>query len=102
IVFIASIIIPILKMMSLAYLLVTVQRRSIVRKKQRTRLFRIIEIIGRWSMVDVFVVALMTALVHVGTLVNIIPGVGALAFSLVVILSMLAVMTFDPRSIWDH
>ena len=102
IIFIASVLIPLFKMMSLVYLVVSVQRHSIVSKKQRTRLYRLTEVIGRWSMVDVFVVALMVALVQLGALASIIPGLGAAAFSAVVILTMFAAMAFDPRLIWDQ
>lgn len=102
IIFTASVLIPLLKIMSLAYLLISVHRRSIIRKKERTRIYRITELIGRWSMLDVFVVALMVALVQMGALATIIPGVGAMAFSSVVILTMLAAMAFEPRLIWDQ
>ena len=67
----------------------------------RIRLYRITEFIGRWSMVDVFVVAIMVALIHSGDLISIAPGPAALAFTSVVILTMLAAMMFDPRSIWQ-
>ncbi len=101
IVFVASVMVPLLKMAALAYLLLSVQRRSPLRKAQRTRLYRIIEMVGRWSMVDIFVVALMAALVQAGNLATIIPGPGALAFASVVILTIFAAMSFDPRLIWD-
>ncbi|MEA2093883.1 MAG: paraquat-inducible protein A, partial [Pseudomonadota bacterium] len=67
-----------------------------------TRLYRLTELVGRWSMVDIFVVALLVALVQVGSLATIVPGIGAVAFASVVILTMLAAMSFDPRLIWDH
>lgn len=102
IIFVASIVVPLFKMVALIYLLICVQRRSAIRLRERTLLYRITEVIGRWSMVDVFVVALMTALVHSGNLLTIQPGAGALAFALVVILTMLAAMSFDPRLIWDN
>ena len=102
IVFVASVLVPLLKMIALTYLLLSVQRRSQLLKNQRIRLYRITELVGRWSMVDVFVVALMVALVHLGNLAEINPGFGALAFSAVVILTMVAAMSFDPRLIWDH
>jgi paraquat-inducible protein A len=84
------------------FLLLSVQRKSPLRKNQRTRLYRITELVGRWSMVDVFVVALMAALVQVGELATIQPAMGAVAFASVVILTMLAAMAFDPRLIWDN
>ncbi len=102
IVFVASVLVPLVKIVALTYLLLTVQRRSPLRRAQRTRLYRLIEMIGRWSMVDIFVVALLAALVHAGALATILPGPGALAFTAVVILSMLAALSFDPRLIWDH
>ena len=102
IVFVASVLVPLLKMLALVYLLVTVQRRSQLRRNQRTRLYRIVELVGRWSMVDIFVVALLAALVNVGAIATIEPGVGAIAFTAVVILTMFAATSFDPRLIWDH
>lgn len=102
IVFIASIMVPLLKIVSLVYLLLSVQRRSPLRRTQRTRLYRLIELVGRWSMVDIFVVSLLAALVQAGALATIEPGVGAIAFTLVVVLTMLAALSFDPRLIWDH
>ncbi|VAW82695.1 Paraquat-inducible protein A [hydrothermal vent metagenome] len=102
IVFIASVLVPLLKMLALLYLLITVQRKSCRGKQQRTRLYRIIELVGRWSMVDIFVVALLAALVNAGTIATVEPGVGAIAFSTVVILTMFAAMNFDPRLIWDY
>ena len=101
IIFVASVLVPLLKMIALTYLLLSVQRKSPLRKNQRIRLYRITELVGRWSMVDVFVVALMAALVQVGDLATIDPAMGAVAFAAVVILTMLAAMAFDPRLIWD-
>ena len=102
IIFLASVVIPLLKILTLIYLLISVHRQSLIKPAERTRLYRITEFIGRWSMVDVFVIAILTALVHIGVLVNIEPGWGATAFGGVVILTMLAARTFDPRLIWDH
>lgn len=101
IVFVASVLVPLLKIIALIYLLTSVQRHSAMRKAQRTRLYRVVELVGRWSMVDIFVVALLAALVQVGNLATIEPGVGAIAFTSVVILTMFAAMHFDPRLIWD-
>ena len=101
IIFCASIMIPILKMASLLYLLISIHRRCIVRKRQRTLLYRATELVGRWSMVDVFVVGLLTALVHMGLISNIYPGMGIMAFAGVVVLTMLAAISFDSRLIWD-
>ena len=101
IIFIASIIVPILKLIILAFLLITVQRKSSWRPKDRTRLYRMTEIIGRWSMLDIFVVTIMVALVDLGTLATIKAGPGAVFFAAVVVITMLAAMSFDPRLIWD-
>lgn len=101
IIFIASIFIPLLKLFILIFLLVSVQRRSIWRQKDRTRLYRITEAIGRWSMVDIFVVTILVALVHLGALANIEAQNGVLFFAAVVIITMFAAMSFDPRLIWD-
>jgi paraquat-inducible protein A len=102
VIFVASIMVPLLKMLTLVYLLVTVQRRSPLRRRERTLLYRVTELIGRWSMVDVFVVAVLAALVQMGKLATVYPGPGATAFAGVVVLTMLAAHTFDPRLIWDH
>lgn len=102
IVFVASVLVPLLKIVALAYLLISVQRGLPLKREQRTRLYRVVELVGRWSMVDIFVVALLAALVQVGNLATIEPGVGAIAFTSVVILTMFAAMQFDPRLIWDN
>jgi len=102
VIFSASVLLPLLKMMAIAYILVMVQRGSLVRRKEKTRLYIIAEVIGRWSMVDVFVVALMAALVQLGALTTIALGPAGLAFALMVILTMFAAMAFDPKLIWDQ
>jgi len=102
IVFVASVLVPLLKMLALLYLLITVQRKSHLRNHQRTRLYRVVELVGRWSMVDIFVVALLAALVNVGAIATIEPGPGAIAFTTVVILTIFAAQSFDPRLIWDY
>jgi paraquat-inducible protein A len=101
IVFVASVMVPVLKIIILIYLLLSVQFGWSTGARQRTVLYRLTEAVGRWSMVDVFVVALLAALVHIGTVATIIPGPAALAFAAVVIVTMLAAMAFDPRLIWD-
>jgi paraquat-inducible protein A len=78
-----------------------VQRRSQWRPVDRTRLYRITEAIGRWSMLDVFVVTILVALVHLGALATIEAGLGALFFAAVVVITMFAAEAFDPRLIWD-
>jgi len=101
IVFIASITIPLLKLISLTLLLVSVQRRSRWNPLQRTRLYRLLELVGRWSMLDIYVVTLLAALVQLGSMATVKAGPASLAFGAVVVLTMLASMQFDPRLIWD-
>lgn len=101
IVLVASIMIPSAKIVALVYLLVTVQRGSLESNAQRIRLYRIVEIIGRWSMVDVFVDTFTAALVQLQPLMSVSPGPGLVFFAAVVVLTMLAVESFDPRLIWD-
>ena len=100
-VFIASIAVPLLKLTSLAFLLASVQFRSAWRPDQRVRLYRTVEFIGRWSMLDIYVGAILVALVHFQGLATIVAGPGATAFGAVVVLTMFAAMSFDPRLIWD-
>jgi len=101
IVLFASIMIPSAKIVALVYLLVTVQRGSIEHNTQRIRLYRMIELIGRWSMVDVFVDTFTAALVQLQPLMSVAPASGLFFFAAVVVLTMLAVESFDPRLIWD-
>lgn len=101
IVFIASIMVPLLKIISLTFLLLSVQFRWRWAPLQRTRLYRLLEAIGPWSMLDIYVVALLVALVKLQSLATIVAKPGALAFAAVVVLTMLATMAFDPRMIWD-
>ena len=101
IVFTASVAVPILKIVLLAFLLISTQRRSTWHQRDRTRLYRILEYIGHWSMLDVFVVALLITLVHFHKLALVQAGGGIVAFGAVVVLTMLASMSFDPRLIWD-
>ena len=101
VVFIASIAVPLLKLVSLTLLLISVQGRWRRQTQPRTRLYRFLELIGRWSMLDVYVVTILVALVQIQTLASIRPGSGVIAFAAVVVLSMLATMAFEPRLIWD-
>jgi paraquat-inducible protein A len=101
-VFVASITIPLLKLLALATLLITTGRGSGAHLRDRTRLYRIIEFIGRWSMIDVFVVAILVALLRLGVIASVQPGIGAVAFASVVVLTMLATISFDPRLMWDR
>ncbi len=101
VIFLASIFIPLMKLLILIFLLISVQRKSNWRQQDRTRLYRITEIIGRWSMVDIFVVTILVALVHLGGLATIHAGPGAIFFGAVVVTTIFAAMSFDPRLIWD-
>ena len=101
IVLVASIMIPVGKIVALGYLLVSVRRGSIESNVQRVRLYRTVEFIGRWSMVDVFVDTFTAALVQLQPLMSVEPGLGLFFFAAVVVLTMLAVECFDPRLIWD-
>jgi len=100
-IFIASIFIPVLKLIILTGLMISVHLKSSWKPKDRTTLYRITEFVGRWSMVDVFVIGILVTLVQFGNTANVSPGIGALSFAAVVILTMFAAHTFDPRLIWD-
>ena len=100
-VFVASIAIPILKILAIGFLLISVSVSSNFDPVARTRLYRLVELVGRWSMVDIFMVSILVALVRLGNLAEITPGFGAMAFASVVVLTMLAAMSFDPRLMWD-
>ncbi|WP_193073294.1 paraquat-inducible protein A [Pseudomonas sp. FME51] len=100
-IFIASVVVPCIKFFVLGLLLITAQRGSRWAMRERARLYRFIETIGYWSMLDVLVVALVAALVQFRALSTIEPRMGILFFGLVVVLTMMASMTFDPRLIWD-
>jgi paraquat-inducible protein A len=100
-VFFASIAVPMLKMVGLSAMLVSVQTGHTRWLRDRTRLYYIIRWIGRWSMIDIFMEALLGALVQFGGVVTIEPGIGAVAFCAVVILTIFAAETFDPRIMWD-
>jgi len=99
-VLIASLVVPGLKIAALGLLVATTRRRSAWRRHERTRLYRLIERVGRWSMLDIFVMALLAALVH-SRLAGVEIGPGAPVFAAVVVLTMFASRTFDPRLIWD-
>jgi paraquat-inducible protein A len=101
VIFIASVAVPCSKFLILGMLLVTVQRRSSWARRERARLYRLVELIGYWSMLDVLVVAIVAALVKFQSLSDIEPRSGILFFGMVVILTMLSAMQFDPRLIWD-
>ncbi|SFB13985.1 paraquat-inducible protein A [Collimonas sp. OK607] len=101
IIFIASFLVPLFKLASLILLTWTAQKRSRWRRLERAKLYRLVEIIGRWSMLDVFVVSLLAGLVQIEGFARITAGFGVLAFASVVVLTMLAALSFDPRLSWD-
>jgi paraquat-inducible protein A len=101
VILIASVFVPLAKLFTLVWLSFSVSRRHQTRPRERTVLYRLTELVGRWSMVDVFVVAILVALIQLGGLMSIHPGPAALAFAGVVIVTMFAAMSFDPRLIWD-
>jgi len=100
-VLLASIVIPVFKLASLAAMLVMTHRRSSLLLKARTRLFRFIRFIGRWSMIDIFMLSVLVGVVQFGSLAAVLPGIGAVAFCAVVLTTMGATELFDPRRMWD-
>lgn len=101
IIFIASFLVPLFKLSALILLAVLAQRHSDWRQLERARLYHMLEIIGRWSMLDVFVVSLLAGLVRIQGFAEISAGVGIAAFGAVVVLTMMASLSFDPRLSWD-
>jgi len=101
IVFLASIVIPVLKLAGLLYLVISARFGLGRRLRGRTRIYRFIDVIGPWAMLDVFLLAVLVALVKLGQIATILPGPGLIAFSAVVVLTMLASASFDPRAIWE-
>jgi len=102
IIFFASIIVPVLKLIILSFLLISIQKKSSWRSRDRTLLFRVTEVVGAWSMVDIYVVAILAGLVNMGALSTIRPGIGVIFFGAVVVVTMFAAHSFDPRLIWDN
>jgi paraquat-inducible protein A len=100
-VFIASIVVPMLKILALAVLLFSAWRRTPQRRLQRSELFRMVEFIGKWSMLDIYAVSLLATLVQVQSFATIIVGWGAWSFGAVVVLTLFAAHTFDERLLWD-
>ena len=100
-VFFASIVVPLLKLVALGDILFAIARKSARYPRQRSRLFRIVEFVGRWSMLDVFAMSLLATLVQIQSLATIQVRPGALAFAAVVVLTMLAAQSFDERLLWD-
>jgi paraquat-inducible protein A len=101
VIFVASIFVPLVKLLILTFLLISVDRKWQWRPRDRTRLYRITEAIGRWSMTDIYVVTILVALVRLGALANVEAEPGAIFFAAVVVTTMFAAMSFDPRLIWD-
>jgi paraquat-inducible protein A len=101
VVFVASVVVPVLKFIGLGFLVATVRFGWASSRLAATRVHHIVEVVGRWSMIDVFTIALLVALVQLGLLASVEAGPGALYFALVVVLTMLASQTFDPRLLWD-
>jgi paraquat-inducible protein A len=101
-VFFASVAVPVLKLVGLGILLISTQLGSTSRLHDRTILYRVVDAIGRWSMIDIFMESILVALVQFGTVASVYPGPGAIAFAAVVILTMFAARSFDPRLMWDN
>ncbi len=101
VIFTASVFVPLMKLIILTYLLISVKRRSHWRPRDRTSLYRLTEVVGRWSMVDIYVVTILVALVKLGAVATIDAGPGAIHFGAVVVITMFAAESFDPRLIWD-
>ncbi|UXY09368.1 membrane integrity-associated transporter subunit PqiA [Kosakonia sp. ML.JS2a] len=102
VIFIASIMVPTLKMIGIAWLCIDAKGHGKRDCERMHIIYEVVEFVGRWSMIDVFVIAVLSALVRMGGLMNIYPAMGALMFALVVIITMFAAMTFDPRLTWDR
>ncbi len=102
VIFIASIMVPSLKMLAIAWLCWDANSNKEIDRERLHLVYEVVEFVGRWSMIDVFVIAVLSALVRMGQLMSIYPDIGALLFASVVILTMFAAMTFDPRLIWDR
>ena len=101
IVFVASIVTPLVKLIALTALLISAQRKATWRPHARSRVYRILSLVGRWSMLDIFVVTVLVALVQIQSIAVVTAGPGAFAFGAVVVLTIFAAMSFDPRLIWD-
>ena len=101
VVFLASMVVPLFKLAGLLFLVVTTELRTPRWRRQRTWIYRFIEVIGPWAMLDVFLLAVLVALVRLGQLATVLPGRGLVAFTCVVVLTLLASATFDPRLIWQ-
>lgn len=101
IVFFASVIIPVGKFIAIGYLAYSIRQKSALNQHSRHKLYEVVEFVGRWSMIDVFVVAILSALVQFGSLASIQPGIAAFSFAISVMFTMLSAQSFDARMIWD-
>ncbi|MFZ0614488.1 MAG: paraquat-inducible protein A [Desulfobacterales bacterium] len=102
VIFVASICVPLIKLVILSFLLISIRRRSTWRPKDRTRFYRVTEMVGRWSMVDIYVITISVALVKLGAVATFEAGPAVVFFAAVVVLTLLAAMNLDPRLIWDN
>lgn len=102
IIFVASIVVPVAKILGLGYLLLCVQNKRTVFHRQRMAIYVIVKLVGKWSVMDLFVISIMMALIDRGQILDFTPGLGAVAFGLVVVFTMLAAESFDSRLIWDN
>jgi paraquat-inducible protein A len=100
-IFVTSVLVPLVKFVILVFLLLSVRFHSRWRPRQRARLYRLTEMVGRWSMVDIFAITLMVAMLQMGSLASVVPRPGAMAFAVMVVATILAVRSFDPRLVWD-
>jgi paraquat-inducible protein A len=100
-IFVASVLVPLTKFVILVFLLLSVRFRLRWRPRLRAGLYRLTEMVGRWSMVDIFAITLMVAMLRMGSLASVVPRPGAMAFALMVVATILAVRSFDPRLVWD-
>lgn len=101
VVFIASILIPILKIISLLLLLLCIRYPTLIPARQSTRLYRVVEFVGRWSMLDLFVISILSTLINLGGIATIEASIGAAAFGVSIIFTIFAALSFDPRLLWD-
>lgn len=101
IVFVASILVPLFKLVVLTLLLISVRRGSTWHIRTRVQLYRIVELVGRWSMLDIFVLTILAALVQIQSMATVRAGMASIAFGAVVVLTMFAAQVFDPRLMWD-
>jgi len=97
----ASVMVPLGKMVGLVYLLLSIRSRAKWSPRTRTKMYKVINAIGRWSMIDMFMVSILAAIVHLGAVATVVPGLGAMAFAAVVVTTILAAESFDPRLVWD-